>query len=269
MEQASHTRIPLEVILEILEYLLICETWEARALQLNRVLLLSHTVHKGIVKSAYSTIVLCSIDSASLFYDTLKDSPQLSSYVESIWIATSQLQLFDSSDYPFKWIEEKIERILALTGNMRRVAIPYAYFPRGGFPGVTHLTTTNNLSPILTASISDLETLNIHGLPSHHCINTIITRFGSVRRLLISIPPDLDEDEGALSFICARMVMSFRGRLARMSGLELIVNKGVAKILKEGMKKTLEDDSRISIHGKERRSEKEILYDLWLRSGWQ
>ncbi|KAG9086934.1 hypothetical protein FS749_003273 [Ceratobasidium sp. UAMH 11750] len=261
--QVPDTRLPPEIILAVLECSLVCETWEARAIQLNRVLLLSRTIYERLVKTAYSSVILGSINAASRFYDTLKAAPHLSQHVENIWIATPQLRPFDNWGHPFKLVETKVEHILNATKNIKRVAIPYAYFPRAGLPSVTHLTTTNHIFPPVTSFLHHLESLHIYGVPTQHCVNTVLTRFGNVRRVSIRVPPAL-EDPGALSILCARTTMLFQGQLKNMAKLELVVDEGVARILKGGMKKTLEEDPRIYICERGRGPDAEVLYDPWL-----
>ncbi|KAG9102394.1 hypothetical protein FRC06_002041 [Ceratobasidium sp. 370] len=189
---------------------------------------------------------LSSINAVGRFYYTLQVAPHLSEHVKNIWIGTSQLHAFDTWDYPFRLVETNIESILDATKNVERVAIPYAYFPRAGFPSVTHLATTNDLFPPITPFLRHLESLYIHGLPSRDCVNTILTRFGNVRRVSIRAPLAREKDAAAFT-MCARTMMLFRGRLKNLIELELIVNEGTARVLKEGMKKTLEGDPRIRI----------------------
>jgi hypothetical protein len=267
IEQKIAYQLPIEIVLSILECSLVSETWGSRALQLKQTLLISRTIHKSLVKLAYSTVVLKSVGAVSLFCETLEAKSHLSGHIENLWVASSQLHHFDVSDYPFGFVETKILFILSAAGNLKRVAVPYAYFPRTGFPGTTHLSTTNNLFPPLTPFLHLLQSLYIYGLPGRNCVNTIVSRFGAVQHISISVPPTPGADASEVSLLCARMVMLFRQRLAKMTKLELAVDGGVSAMLRTGMRKTLEEDGRIFVCERdwEMGWEEELLYDTWLR----
>ncbi|KAF8606025.1 hypothetical protein BDV93DRAFT_34724 [Ceratobasidium sp. AG-I] len=259
--------LPLEIILNILEHSISCETWHSRSIQLNRTLLISHTVYTTLLKLAYSTVILKSAVVVHLFLDTLTTSPHLASFVINLWVADSQLHPFEVLDDLRGVIETKLPAIIAATSNLKRIAVPYAYFPRSGLPGIVHLSTTNNLFPPTTPFLHSVKTLYIDGVPDRDCVNTIISRFGNVQHVVISVHPG-SEDISNEAFICARMMKTFTNQLKSLVELEMNVETTVSEVLRMGMKRTLEKDPRIQIRERNWQLEREagpLLCDEWMK----
>lgn len=267
----THERsvLPTELIVTILELSLTSNTWHSRASQLNPVLLINRAIHAALVKSAYFVVVLNTINAVELFYDTIEASSRLAGLVVNLWIAAPGLNQFDTSFYPPQIIETKICNILSKARSLKRVAVPYEYFPSTGLPRIKHLTTTNNLFPPAIRTLPSLEALHIHGLPNRNCVNTIISRFTELRSLVLDVFSPSEPDPN-VSVLCARMVLLFRQRLKSMRRLEIIANTNVVGMLKTGLKKTLEEDSRICLWerglelGGWNRSAGQPLFDVWL-----
>ncbi|QRV74129.1 hypothetical protein RhiJN_02143 [Ceratobasidium sp. AG-Ba] len=257
--------LPMETVFTILEHSMISETWNSRASSLNQVLLISRATYDHLVKLAYSTVVLSSIHATCLFCDTLELSPRLANYAQNIWIATAQLQPFDSSEYPFRFVDTKVTNVLRAARNLRRVALPYAYLHLvAGLPGVTYLSTDSDIIPPIAPFLPSLEAVHIYGLPSHHCVNAILSRFSNVRQVFMNIPPASGAD-AAVSVICARTIMSLQQRLNNLTRLEMIVNQPVGEMMKTGMKKTLGENPKIVIREKIWEPYEELLYNQWLK----
>jgi hypothetical protein len=264
----SHCRhiLPVELVIRILELSLNSDTWHSRATQLNFVLLVNRAINAALVKPAYFTVILKSINAVELFFNTLEASSHLAGFVINLWIATPRLNQFDTSNYAPRMVEAKICTILSKTRSLKRVTVPYEYFPSTGFPRIKHLTTTNNLFPPAIPTLTSLEALHVHGLPNRNCVNTIISRFVDLRSLVIDVFSA--ESDPNISVLCARMVLLFRQRLKNMVKLEMIANASVINMLRMGLKKTLEEDSRINLQERggdlEDRLATPPFYDIWL-----
>lgn len=266
-QDAHKPSLPLEIIFNILEHSISCETWHSRGARFNRILLINRTIHVNFLRLAYSTVILKSVNAVHLFLDALKGAPSLAGFVVNLWVADSQLHPFDVLDDLRGVMETKLPAIIVATINLKRIAIPYAYFPRLGLPGVVHLSTTNNLFPPTTPFLHSVKTLYIDGLPDRDCVNTIISRFGNVQRVMISVYPGT-EDISNEAFICARMMKTFTNRLKSLIELDMNVEAVVSDVLKAGMKKTLENDSRIQVRERNWQLEREaglLFCDTWLK----
>ncbi|KDN42766.1 hypothetical protein RSAG8_06520, partial [Rhizoctonia solani AG-8 WAC10335] len=263
LSQAT-TVLPIELVISILELSLISCSWSSRASQLGLVLLVNRTIHTSVAKSAYSTVILNTVNSVELFFRTVESSSYLAGLVLNLWIATPRLNPLDTT----REVEAKINTILSKARALERVAVPHEYIPRIGFPGVKHLSTSNDLFPPAIPFLESLESLHIHGLPRRNCVNTIITRFLEVRSLKIDIFSSSETDVPEVSVLCARMVLLFRQRLKSMTTLKLSANARVIEMLEAGLKKTLEEDPRLCLQ--ERPGVKEgipvgqLLQDTWL-----
>jgi hypothetical protein len=196
----------------------------------------------------------------------MENSSYLAGLVVNLWIATPRLNQFDTTNHPDRTIETKVSTILSKTRGLKRVAVPHEYIPRIGFPRVKHLSTSNDLFPPAMPVLSSLKILHIHGLPGRNCVNTIISRFLELQSLIIDVFSS--ESDSDVSVLCARMVLLFRQRLKKMASLRINANASVVEVLKTGLKKTLEEDTRLCLH--ERPGElrgmltNPPLHDTWL-----
>ncbi|CAE6440790.1 unnamed protein product [Rhizoctonia solani] len=262
-EPTRTTVLPIELLISILELSLVSRTWSSHATQLGLVLLVNRKFYTSVVKSAYSTVILNSVNSVELFFRTVESSAYLAGLVVNMWIATPGLNPLDTT----REIEAKINTILFKARALERVAVPHEYIPRIGFPRVKHLSTSNDLFPPAIPVLNSLESLHIRGLPRRNCVNTIITRFLEVRSLKIDVlsSPETDPE---VSLLCARMVLLFRQRLKNMTSLKLSANASVIEMLKTGLKKTLEEDPRLYLQerpgGKGGISTGQLFQDTWL-----
>lgn len=265
--ETSKSGLPLEIILSILECSISCETWWSRATQLSRTLLISRAIYTSLLKFAYSTIVLKSVNAVHSFLDTLATSPNLAGLVLNLWVADPQLRRFDVLDDLRGVMETKLPAIIAATSNLKRIALPYAYFPRSGLPGITHLSTTNDLFPPTTPFLHSVKSLYIDGLPDRDCVNTIISRFSNVQRVVISVHPSTEAISNE-AFVCVMMMRTFTSRIKSLVELEVNAEAAVSEVLRLGIKRTLEKDPRIRIRDRNWQLESEaglFLCDIWLR----
>ncbi|KAG9073413.1 hypothetical protein FS749_015251 [Ceratobasidium sp. UAMH 11750] len=137
----------------------------------------------------YRTTILHTSRMTNKFVDALTSSNHLATLTTNIWVASRSFEAFP---YQLGSVPDAIMRILALTPNLRRLALPSQYFPRfsipGGLPPINHLTISEDVFPPSTPDLPALHTIHVYGPLWPTRVETIISRCPNLRSLICTIP---------------------------------------------------------------------------------
>ncbi|KAG8745533.1 hypothetical protein FRC12_014517 [Ceratobasidium sp. 428] len=180
--------LPLEILIIIVKYVLASARAKDRA-ALYGLLAANHTTYALVSEKLYRTTILHSSRMTNKFMDALSSSTRLASLTTDLWIANYHFEPFS---YQLGSSSDAILRILALTPNLQRLALPSQYFPRfaapGGLPPIKILMVTEDVFPPSTPDLPDLTTIHVYGPLWPTRVETIISRCPNLRFVICTIP---------------------------------------------------------------------------------
>lgn len=190
------------------------------------ILTLNRAIHALIIKSIYRTIIISSSRTLARFLSLLSCSPHIAGLVQSLWIGTPRLEAFA---HQVGWVSFAVGRILKLATSIRRLALPYAFFPADfgttSRESITHVTANGGGIPQLPWHI---EVVHVYGLVQPGRIGCVKTTL--LRRMVCELRRPCAP--GAV----ARFVHEFLGGDRQMGTgpeLALVVVTGLESWLKE------------------------------------
>ncbi|KAH7335254.1 hypothetical protein B0J17DRAFT_719796 [Rhizoctonia solani] len=222
--------IPPEIILHVMMYV-IADIKVTERSELNGFLSTDRMIYSMLSEKLYRTSVLCTPRMPSRFAEALASSPRLSSLTENVWIGTLKFEIFGGSQ--IGTTSSSIARILALTPNLRRLALPSEYFPRlvppNIMPQITHLTITDDLFPPSTPKILTLHTIHIYGPLWPTRTETLISHCPNLKHILCTIPYSFQT-----SYVtpAAQCTQALRTSIRSLLSVEFACSKRVAIPLK-------------------------------------
>ncbi|KAG9073416.1 hypothetical protein FS749_015249 [Ceratobasidium sp. UAMH 11750] len=168
--------LPLELIWLIIEQTLLQSSYDARKddnivtipahlITLNRV------IHNLVIKLVYRTVIISSSRVLAKFLSLLASSPTIASLVQNIWVGTPRLEAFA---HQVGWVPCAVKRILEMTKNMKRLALPAGFFPPG--PNritIRHLTVNGSG---FTKLPNGTHTLHTYGLAQPAAVRNLQNR---------------------------------------------------------------------------------------------
>jgi hypothetical protein len=243
MAQQEQSGFPTEILLVIVEYVVTDIKFGDRP-KLRGFLSSNRTIYALLSKQLYRTAVLHSSRMTNKFVDALVSSPRLASLVGNLWIATPNFEAFS---YQLGSASNSIARILALTPNLRRLAVPSEYFPRfttpNGMPLINHLTITEDLFPPSTPNITTLLTIHIHGPLWPTRTETMISHCPNLQHVLCTIPYSFQT-----SYVtpAAQCTQALRSRLQSLISVEFTSSKRVAISLKRALADYIEHEDKLA-----------------------
>jgi hypothetical protein len=238
--------LPLEIILAIVDYALSDYGIRSRAALIG-LIAANRTIYALVSEQLYRTVVLHSSRMTYRFIDALSSSTRLSSLTVNLWVASFSFEAFS---YQLGSSPNAIMRILALTPNLRRLALPSQYFPRftspNGLPPITHLTVSEDVFPPSTPDLPTLHTIHVHGPLWPTRVETIISRCPNLRYIICTIPYSSQTYVNPAAQ-CAETLLA---RLPSLISIEFASSKRVALSLRNSLTHYVDDQSnagRISI----------------------
>lgn len=238
--EQSGPGLPLEIILAIVENVLVNVSIEDRH-KVYGLLSASRTVYGLVSERLYRTSVLHSSRMTNRFIDALSTSPRLASLTKNLWIASLGLETFS---YQLGSSSNSVMRILVLTPNLQRLALPSQYFPRitgsESLPPISHLTTTEDVFPPSTPNLPTLHTIHVHGPLWPTRIETIISHCPNLRHVICTIPYS-SQTYVTPAAQCANTLLV---RLPSLMSIEFESSKRVALSLKKMLAEHLVDNSK-------------------------
>lgn len=231
-------KLPLEIILAIVEHVFSDVGIEDRY-KVYGVLSANRTIYGLVSERLYRTSVLHSSRMTNKFIDALSTSTRLASLTKNLWIASLGFETFS---YQLGSSSNSVMRILALTPNLQRLALPSHYFPRitgsENLPPINHLTTTEDVFPPSTPNLPALHTIHVHGPLWPTRIETIISHCPNLRHVRCTIPYS-SQTYVAPAAQCANTLLI---RLPSLASIEFASSKRVAISLKKLLGEYLDDE---------------------------
>ncbi|CAE6454920.1 unnamed protein product [Rhizoctonia solani] len=237
--------IPPEIILHIMMYV-VADIKITERSKLNGILSTDRMIYSTLSEELYRTSVLCTPRMPGRFAEALALSPRLASLTENVWIGTLKFEIFGSSQ--IGTTSSSIARILALTPNLRRLALPAEYFPRlvpsNRIPPIVHLTITDDLFPPSTPKILTLHTIHIYGPLWPTRTETLISHCPNLKHVLCTIPYSFQT-----SYVtpAAQCTQALRTSIQSLLSVEFASSKRVAIPLKRELALCVDSESKVNI----------------------
>ncbi|KAG8696298.1 hypothetical protein FRC09_008600 [Ceratobasidium sp. 395] len=154
--------LPLELIWLIVEQILLHDTSKDKYILAipTHLITLNRVIYGLVTKLAYRTIILPSSRALAKFVSLLTNSPNIADLVRNIWIGTPRLEAFA---HQVGWVPCAVQRLLERAKNVKRLALPAAFFPPSSDRvAVCYLTVSGSgvMEPL-----KDTNTLHVYGLP--------------------------------------------------------------------------------------------------------
>ncbi|KAJ1306838.1 hypothetical protein OPQ81_007823 [Rhizoctonia solani] len=234
--------IPPEIILDVIMYVIV-DIQVAERSKISGLLATNRMIYSLLSEKLYRTTVLHRPRMPSRFAEALSLSPRLASLTENIWIGTMDFEIFGSSQLGPTF--STIARILALTPNLRRLAVPSEYFPRliapNRIPPIEHLTITDDLFPPSTPKILSLCNIHIRGPLWPTRTETLISHCPNLKHVLCTIPYGFQTSYVTPAVQCTQALRTCIGSLA---SIEFACSKRVAILLKKALADYIDPESK-------------------------
>ncbi|KAG9127910.1 hypothetical protein FRC07_007561, partial [Ceratobasidium sp. 392] len=156
--------LPLELIWLIIEQTLLQCLHSARKDEYvvaipNHLIALNRAIHTLVVKLVYRTVILSSCRVLAKFLSLLTRSLSIADLVQNIWIGTPRLEAFA---HQVGWVPCAVQRILEKAKNVKRLALPAAFFPPSPDRVAIYHLTMNGIG--FTELPKETNTLHVYGL---------------------------------------------------------------------------------------------------------
>ncbi|GAB1518243.1 hypothetical protein RhiTH_001302 [Rhizoctonia solani] len=259
--------IPPEIILHIIAYV-VADIKPTERSKFNGLISTNRMIYSLLSDELYRTIVLHSPRMPSRFAEALALSSRMSSLVESIWVGTMDFEVFGSSQ--LGPTSSSVARILALTPNLRHLALPSEYFPRlvapSRIPPIEHLTITDDLFPLSTPKIPSLGTIHIYGPLWPTRTETLISHCPNLKHVFCTIPYHFQT-----SYVtpAAQCTQALQARIQSLASVDFVCSKRVAIPLKRALADCFDHERKAEITVNTRNLEHQSPGDVWFRERTQ